>query len=118
VPQVRPSVPGPKTMGRSPTIAFTESSKSGFGQQKHSTGSIRSRYDTDFEGTAENGPSSHGCDALYQGTTLVGPMRSSKIWALAPGLFIRLVISGQAFRAGCALAGAKAQFSFIPLRPD
>jgi hypothetical protein len=29
VPQVRPSVPGPKTMGRSPTIAFAESRKIG-----------------------------------------------------------------------------------------
>ncbi len=31
VPQVRHSVPGPKTMGRSPTIAFVQPRKSGFG---------------------------------------------------------------------------------------
>jgi len=32
---------------------------------------------------------SHGCEALYQGTTLVGPYRAQKIWASAPGLFFR-----------------------------
>jgi hypothetical protein len=63
---------------------------------------------------------SHGSHALYQGTTLVGPHSSSKIGALAPGPFLCLlaekrrallrIISGQVFRAGCALAGAKARF--------
>jgi hypothetical protein len=37
---------------------------------------------------------------------------------LAPALFFLQNVSGQAFRAGCAIAGAKAQFSFNPLRPD
>jgi hypothetical protein len=29
---------------------------------------------------------------LYQGTTLVGPLKLGTIWALAPGLFSRLVL--------------------------
>jgi hypothetical protein len=48
--------------------------------------------------------------------------------AFACGLFFRAlaeehhallgIISGQAFRGGCAVAGAKAQFFFSILRPD
>jgi hypothetical protein len=34
---------------------------------------------------------SHGSDGLYQGTTLVGPLRANKIWASAPALFLLLV---------------------------
>jgi hypothetical protein len=30
----------------------------------------------------------HRSDALYQGTTSVGPFRPSKIWALAPAFFL------------------------------
>jgi len=36
---------------------------------------------------------SHRFDALYQGTTSVGPLKINKIRALAPGLFLsRLVL--------------------------
>jgi len=32
---------------------------------------------------------SHGCEALYQGTTLVGPYRAQKIWGFSPWALFR-----------------------------
>ena len=61
---------------------------------------------------------SHRSDALYQGTTLVGPYRGERMRALAPGLFLNPEFSkDKVFRAGYALAGAEAQFSLYSLRP-
>jgi hypothetical protein len=41
------------------------------------------------------------------------------VFVVAKNTLVLLRIAfGQAFRAGCAMAGAKAQFSFHSLRPD
>ena len=52
---------------------------------------------------------SHRSDALYQGTTLVGPLRPNKYLGFSPCAFLF---------AGCAIASSEARFSFSPLRPD
>jgi hypothetical protein len=52
---------------------------------------------------------SHNCDALYQGTALVGPFRPNKDLGFSPcALFFITQVQ----------PGAKAQFSFSLLRPD
>ena len=61
----------------------------------------------------------HRSDALYQGTTLVGPLRPIKDLGFSPcALSLLRIVFAQAFPAAGAMAGAEAQFSFCPLLPD
>jgi hypothetical protein len=56
----------------------------------------------------QRGPFARCVLALYQGTTLVGPLSPTKIWALAPALLLLLrIVFAQALRAGCAIPGAE-----------
>jgi hypothetical protein len=57
---------------------------------------------------------------LYQGTTFSRAAKgSTKIRALAPGLFLQPRIrSGRSISGSYVIAGAEARFSFDSLRPD